>query len=494
MRMRHTKIVATLGPASDSPEMIRKLIDAGVNIFRLNFSHGTHDAHRKAIAAIRAASKETGREVGILQDLCGPKIRVGVMTDGGIPLAEGAEVVVTPEAVIGTAARFQTQYEALPKDVKPGESILLDDGKLELEVVRVSGQDVTCRVVRGGVLHDHKGMNLPGVDVSVPSVTEKDMVDLKLGIAEGVDFIALSFIRKAEDMIPVREALKAAGSNARLIAKIEKPEAIDAIESIVLHSDGIMVARGDLGIEMPIQQMPMLQKRLIRRANSMGRYVITATQMLDSMTSAAFPTRAEVSDVANAICDGTDAVMLSNETAVGISPVGVVSMMGSIARETEQYLKDHRPAWNWGATLSRENPIQDALGRAALGLVEDLDIKAIATLTPTGGTALFLSKSRPFVPILAFSPHENTVRRLNLFWGVEPVRDPGIRDQATLKDAAECYILRNGLAKPGERILLVSSATFGEAGAANGIVEVTLGGLETRAWNPDKQTRMPKPV
>lgn len=479
MRMRHTKIVATLGPASDSPEMIEKLIRAGVDVFRLNFSHGTHDGHRKTMAAIREASGRLEKEVGILQDLCGPKIRVGMMEAGGIPLRQGDETVVTTEEVLGTPARFQTLYEALPKDVRPGERILLDDGGLELSVLSVSGNDIRCGIVRGGVLRDHKGMNLPGVAVSAPSVTEKDLDDLRVGMEEKVDFVALSFIRRAGDMAPVREALAAAGSNARLIAKIEKPEAVDShgsIDDIVRYADGIMVARGDLGIETPIQRVPMLQKKLIHLANSMGRYVITATQMLDSMTVNAIPTRAEVSDVANAICDGTDAVMLSNETAVGVDPEGVVSMMGSIAGEMEDYLETRRPAWDWDRHLSRENPVQDALGRAAVRLAKDLDVKAIALLTPTGGTALFLSKSRPFAPILAFSPDEGAVRRLNLFWGVEPVLDPDIRSQSDLRDAAERCLLRRGLAKPGDRILLVSSAAFGAEGAANGIVEATLRG------------------
>ncbi|MDR1745395.1 MAG: pyruvate kinase, partial [Planctomycetota bacterium] len=426
---RHTKIVATLGPASETPDMIGKLIDAGVNVFRLNFSHGTHDSHRAAMTAIRAASRERGKEVAILQDLCGPKVRVGLMSSGAIELKTGGETIVTTDQVVGTPARFQTQYEALPRDVRPGEHILLDDGRMELEALSVSGNDIRCAIVRGGVLKDHKGMNLPGVNVSAPSVTEKDMDDLKMGIAEGVDFVALSFIRRAEDMIPVREALAAARSKARLIAKIEKPEAVDSpesIEAIVGYADGIMVARGDLGIEMPIQRVPTLQKRLIRLANSRDRYVITATQMLESMTVNAIPTRAEVSDVANAICDGSDAVMLSGETAVGVDPAGVVAMMGAIAGETEEYLKTHRPAWDWSTRLSRENPVQDALGHAALRLVQDLDVKAIAVHTPTGGTARFLSKSRPFVPILAFSCDADAVRRQNLFWGVTPLHDPGI--------------------------------------------------------------------
>ena len=473
--MRNTKIVATLGPASSSPDMIRKLIQAGVNVFRLNFSHGTHDSHREAIANIRAASRELEMDVAILQDLCGPKVRVGLMQSGAAELKTGEETVVTTDEILGTSARFQTQYEALPRDVKTGERILLDDGQLELEVLSVSGSDIRCKIIRGGVLKNNKGMNLPGVTVSAPSVTEKDMNDLKVGIAEGVDFVALSFIRRPEDMNPVREALANAYCKARLIAKIEKPEAIDCIEDIVRHSDGVMVARGDLGIEMPLPRVPALQKRLIRLANSKDRYVITATQMLESMTTNAIPTRAEVSDVANAICDGTDAVMLSGETAAGVDPVGVVSMMSAIALETESYLRTYPPTWDWYKSLSSENPMQDALGHAALKLVEDLDIKAIAVYTPTGGTALFLSKSRPFVPIVAFSPDPGAVRRLNLYWGVTPVHAPHVHSRSELKVAAEKYITRHGMAKPKDRILLISSTSFGATGAADGIVVVTLG-------------------
>ncbi len=475
--MRYTKIVATLGPASSSPDMIRKLIQAGVNVFRLNFSHGSHDAHRRAIADIRAASRAVGMEVAILQDLCGPKIRVGMMRDGAVELKTGAETVVTADETTGTPERFQTQYEGLPGDVNPGERILLDDGRLELEVIAASGRDIRCRVARGGILKDHKGMNLPGVNVSAPSVTEKDMSDLKVGIVEGVDFIALSFIRRPEDLDPVRQALANAYCHARLIAKIEKPEAVDRIEDIVRRADGIMVARGDLGVEMPLPQVPMLQKRLIHLANSMDRYVITATQMLESMTTSALPTRAEVSDVANAIYDGTDAVMLSGETAAGVNPAAAVDMMSAVAAETERYLKANPPEWNWRRRqgLSAENPMLDALGRAALELVEDLNVKAMAVHTLTGGTALFMSKSRPFVPIVAFSPDAAAVRRLNLYWGVMPVHAPEIHSRAALRAAAEEYILGRGMAAKGDRILLISGSNFGAAGAADGIVVVTLG-------------------
>ncbi|MCC8191175.1 MAG: pyruvate kinase [Planctomycetes bacterium] len=472
--MRYTKIVATLGPASDSQETIAELITSGVNVFRLNFSHGTHETHREAIARIRFASQAVGQDVAILQDLCGPKVRVGQMENGAIELATGAETVITSEEVLGTPEKFQTQYEQLPRDVKPGEHIMLDDGQLELEVLSTSGDEIRAKVLRGGILKNNKGMNLPGVDVSAPSVTEKDMNDLKVGIAEGVDFVALSFIRRPEDMDPVREALAKAYSKIRVIAKIEKPEAIDCIDEIVRRSDGIMVARGDLGIEMPLPRVPMLQKRLIRLANACDRYVITATQMLESMTTNAIPTRAEVSDVANAIVDGTDAVMLSGETAAGVDPVGAVRMMSSIAVETEKYLKIHPPHWEWLGGVSAENPMQDALGRAALKLVENLDAKAVVVHTQTGGTALFMSKARPFVPIIAYTPSVAAMRRLHLYWGVTPVHAPNIASRNELSVASTKYLKDHGLVRAGDRIIVISGTSFGQVGAADAITVTTI--------------------
>ncbi len=468
--MRYTKIVATVGPACDTQEKLAALIQAGVNVFRLNFSHGTHDSHRQTIARIRAASKDLAMDVAILQDLCGPKVRVGNMTNGAVDLVTGAETVVTAKEVLGTPERFQTQYAELPKDVKAGERILLDDGQLELEVLSSNGEEIRTRVVRGGKLKNHKGMNLPGVKVSAPSVTAKDLDDLKVGISEGVDFVALSFIRRPEDMDPVRQALANAYCQARVIAKIEKPEAIEHIEEIVKRSDGVMVARGDLGIEMPIQQVPMIQKRLIRLSNFHDRYVITATQMLESMTANPIPTRAEVSDVANAIVDGTDAVMLSGETAAGFDPIGAVRMMASIAGETEKYLQRFPAAWDWKNTLSAENPLQDALGHATLRLVEDLKAKAIVVSTRTGGTALFMSKARPFAPILAYTPEAVAARRLHLYWGVQPVHAPEVKNRSELGVAACRYLKERGMANPGDKILLVSGTSFGQAGAADAIM------------------------
>ena len=473
--MRNTKIVATIGPASDSPEMLAGLISSGVNVFRLNFSHGSHDSHRDNIAKIRVAAKTVGRDVAILQDLCGPKIRVGLMDNGAITLETGNETVITTDDIVGQPDLIPTHYKGLPGDVQPGAHILLDDGALELLVVSASGKEVRCKVVRGGVLKNQKGMNLPNINVSAASVTEKDLADLRVGLAEGVDFVALSFIRRAEDLHPVREALGNAYSQARLIAKIEKPEAIDCIDQIVKTADGIMVARGDLGIEMPLQRVPILQKLLIRKANAADRYVITATQMLESMTQNAIPTRAEVTDVANAIVDGTDAVMLSGETAAGVNPVGVVNMMSAIATETEKYLKGYRPHWDWADNLSSENPMQDALGHAALQLVKDLEVKAIAVHTQTGGTALFLSKARPFAPILAFTPDPGAARRLHLYWGVTPVYSPEVKTRSEFRVAVTRQILEQKIASPGDRIILVSGTSFGQVGAADAIMVATVG-------------------
>lgn len=472
--MRHTKIVATVGPVSESIEILGELITAGVNVFRLNFSHGTQDSHRTTIANIREAAKAVGRNVAILQDLCGPKIRVGMMENNAIPLITGEETIVTSDDVLGTPARFHTQYHELPKDVRPGERLLLDDGALELKVISTEGNDIRCKILRGGLLKNNKGMNLPGVNISSPSVTAKDMSDLQVGIDEGVDYVALSFIRHPEDMQPVRDALMSAGSQARLIAKIEKPEAMNSIEDIVKMADGIMVARGDLGIEMPLQRVPMLQKFLIRLVNASDRYVITATQMLESMTTNALPTRAEVSDVANAIVDGTDAVMLSGETAAGVNPVGVVNMMSSIALETEKYLKGYRQHWDWTANLSSENPMQDALGHAALQLVRDLNIKAIIVHTQTGGTALFLSKARPFCPILAFTPDAGAARRLHLFWGVKPVFAPDVQNREQLETEGVRVLLDEKIVHRGDKIVVVSGTSFGQVGAADAITVVTV--------------------
>ncbi len=472
--MRHTKIVATIGPASDQPEVLRDLIMAGVDVFRLNFSHGTADEHRQRIRRIRQASRECGREVAILQDLCGPKIRVGAMPPSGVELVAGSEVLITTADIIGSAKRFTCQYEALPHDVKAGDRLLLDDGKMELRVLAVESGKVKCQVARGGILHSKKGMNLPGVEVSAPAVTAKDLEDLAFGLEEGMDFVALSFVRRPTDVAAVRRLIGQRQASAQVIAKIERPEALTFLEGILAEVHGIMVARGDLGVEMDVATVPVSQKKMIRAANHVDRYVITATQMLESMVHNATPTRAEVCDVANAILDGSDALMLSGETAVGSYPVDAVRMMDRIAREVEGYLRQQPPAWDWGR-LNPRHPVEDALGHAAFRLVEDLGAKAIAAFTATGGTALFLSKSRPLVPILAFTADLNTYRRLRLMWGVEPLLAQGITSLAELRERACGHVKALGLATAGDRIIVVGGTRFGGVGSADAIEVAAVG-------------------
>ena len=334
--MRKTKIICTLGPSSNTPERIEALIQAGMDCARLNFSHGTHDDHAEVFRRVRQASERLGRPVAILQDLCGPKIRVGKMKGGKVTLEEGAEVTITTKKVIGTASRIPTEYEALPQDVRRGEPILLDDGLIKLEVLKVKKDEVKCRVVNGGVLKDRKGMNLPGSAVSQPALTEKDIADAEFGKQLGVDYVALSFVQGPEDVRALREILGDPMSGGTpIIAKIERPNAVERLDAIIAAADGIMVARGDLGVELPPEKVPVIQKIAIERGNAFGKLVITATQMLESMTKNPRPTRAEVSDVANAVFDGSDAVMLSGETAAGDHPVESVEMMSSIVMEVE---------------------------------------------------------------------------------------------------------------------------------------------------------------
>ena len=345
--MRLTRIVATLGPASFDEEVLRKLITAGVDVFRLNFSHGTHESHRAALETVRSLCLELNRPVGILQDLCGPKIRVGEMTDGKIMLADGEETIIVYNDVVGTANAFSCSYKSLARDADEDDRILLNDGLLELKVIAIEGNNVRCKVIHGGILRSSKGMNLPGMKLSTPSVTAKDIDDLKAGLDMGVDFVGLSFVREASDLDPVKELIASHAQKPKIIAKIEKPEALENFDSILEAADGIMVARGDLGVELPVEQLPAIQEELIYKANCAGKIVITATQMLESMINNPIPTRAEVTDVSVAISQGTDAVMLSGESAAGSYPVEAVEMMCKIAVETEKSLKRNHDNWNW---------------------------------------------------------------------------------------------------------------------------------------------------
>ena len=417
--LRRTKIVATIGPATQKPEVLRSLIEAGATTLRLNFSHGTHEDHQRSVRLIRQVSFELNQPVGILQDLQGPKIRLGRFEDGSIHLNKGDEFTLTSRAVPGTSRMSSVTYEPLAQEVPNGATILLDDGKVEMKVEAIDPEqgDLHCRVVVGGVLSNNKGVNFPGVYLSIKALTDKDKKDLLFGLDQGVDWVALSFVRNPQDVLEIKELIANAGKRVPVIVKIEKHEAIEQMDAILSLSDGVMVARGDLGVELPPEEVPILQKRLINTANRLGIPVITATQMLDSMVNNPRPTRAEVSDIANAILDGTDAVMLSNETAVGKHPVEAVATMAKVALRTEQENFGHDAQDMVGSPRSIPNAISQAVARIA----SQLNASAIMTLTKSGATARNVSKFRPKTPILAVTPHVAVSRQLQLVWGVRPL-------------------------------------------------------------------------
>ena len=469
---RRTKIVATIGPACESEEMLRKILSAGVDVARVNFSHGDAATNCATIARIHKIAKEMNRPVAILQDLCGPKIRTRLMQNDAVTLIEDAPVTVTTDDIIGTAQRFGTLYTSLPGDVTKGDKILLDDGKMELRVEEVQGWDVHCTVIRGGVLKSKKGMNLPNVRLSTPSVTEKDIVDLRAGLEAGVDYVALSFVRDPEDVLRVKQLISKVGADVKVIAKIEKPEAVAKIEQIIEASDGIMVARGDLGVEIPPEDVPVLQKRIVSICNMLDRPVIVATQMLESMMSNLTPNRAEVSDIANAILDGTDAVMLSGETASGRFPVEAIQMMNRIALQAEGFLLS-----NLNTIVKPKNGPNrqlDVIGRAAFRITEDMEMRLLITSSSTGETALFLSKSRTRAYILGATCSEAAYRRMSLYWGVLPVqcvKAPGIsKDEFIAAAIAEAK--KAGLAFPGENVAVVTGSPICVPSTVANAVEV----------------------
>jgi pyruvate kinase len=420
LHFRRTKIVATLGPASNSPGKILALIRAGLNVARINFSHGDPGDHLKTIALVRKTAAQAGIPVAVMGDLCGPKVRVGKFKNGSATLKEGARVCITTRPVLGDERVFQSQYLRLPRDVRPGEPILLDDGNLELRVERISGGTVEARVVRGGVLKDHKGMNMPMTRLSVPALTDKDRSDLSVCIRAGADYVALSFVKRPSDVRELRGLLDRARSGIRIIAKIEMPEALGNIEEIVRLSDGIMVARGDLGVELPAKKVPMIQNRLIQIANRHDKPVIVATQMLESMIEHSRPTRAEVTDVASACLAGADAVMLSAETASGKYPRDALSAMDEILREAEAY-QFFAMEGRFGHPVSdKKNHLHEALGTAAAQLSRDLMVHSVFALTRSGYTARMISAQRPSAPILAATQDKRVAQQMNLLWGVVP--------------------------------------------------------------------------
>jgi len=459
---RKTKIVATLGPASSSPEMIERLLQAGVDLFRLNFSHGTLDDKSFLIAAIRAASAKLGKEVGILADLQGPKIRTGKMAGDSMLLHKGQEVVITTANVLGAHGVIPTIYTELPRDVVPGARILLDDGLLELKVVSIDGEEVRCTVVHGGLLKNNKGINLPGVKVSAPSLTEKDLADLDFCLWVDVDYIALSFVRTHEDVEQIKRIIYSAGKNIPVVAKIEKPEALRNFNKILKVSDAVMVARGDLGVEMQAEKVPLIQKKIILACNQAGKPVITATQMLESMIVNPRPTRAETSDVANAIIDGTDAVMLSGETASGAYPVAAVEIMAKIALDVETEGFGSKPNAPGMVTPS----IAQAVGEAACRAATCLKAKAIAVFTQSGSTASLISRFRPPIPIIAFTNTVEIQRKLALCWGVHTRSIQILESMEQQIALAEQSLLSAGLRK-GDIVVIVMGTPIEARGSTN---------------------------
>ncbi|SHJ83082.1 pyruvate kinase [Anaerobranca californiensis DSM 14826] len=463
--MRRTKIVCTIGPASESPEMLKKLILAGMNVARLNFSHGDYEEHGRRIATIRQVAKELNKNVAILLDTKGPEIRIKKFAQGKIQLNEGDIFTLTTEDILGDETKVAITYEGLPADVKKGDRILLDDGLIALEVLETTNTDIKCKVLNGGPLSDKKGVNVPGVSVSLPAMSDKDLNDIKFGIEQGVDFIAASFIRKASDVLAIRRVLEEHNSDIHIISKIENQEGLDNLDEILKVSDGLMVARGDLGVEIPVEEVPLAQKLMIEKCNKAGKPVITATQMLDSMIRNPRPTRAEASDVANAIFDGTDAIMLSGETAAGKYPEEAVKTMAQIAERAEQAVRYEEILGK--KTFTPKASITDSISSATCNTAQSLGASAIITSTQSGYTAKMVSKYRPKCPIIAVTPDERVVRKLVLSWGVFPVLGKQTDNTDDMIAEAIKTSLEHGYIKEGDLVVITAGVPVGIAGTTN---------------------------
>jgi pyruvate kinase len=464
--MKKTKIVATLGPASSDKVILREMFYAGLNVCRLNFSHGSYEDHAKVIATINELNEETGLNVAMLADLQGPKIRTNDMENNGVELKEGSTVTIGTEAVLGTAERFSINYERLPSEVKPGERILLDDGKLSLEVVSTDGKSsFQAKVIHGGILSSKKGVNLPNTRISMPSLTEKDLNDLEFALENNVDWIGLSFVRSAQDIIELKNRIEARKRKARVIAKIEKPEAIEDIDEIIKACDGVMVARGDLGVEIPYQHVPVIQKMLIKKCIQHAKPIIVATQMMESMIHNISPTRAEVNDVANAVLDGADAVMLSGETSVGKFPVEVIKTMANIVTEMEKfdgiYNKEEIPEKDQSRFIS------DSICFNACRLSQRVEAAAILTMSFSGYTAYKIASQRPKSPIYVFTSNRQILTQLNLIWGVKAFYyNKQISTDSTIYDIKQ-LLKREGLLSEGDLVINIASIPLEEMGGSN---------------------------
>ncbi|MCU6712440.1 pyruvate kinase [Paenibacillus sp. J5C_2022] len=464
--MRKTKIVCTIGPSSESLENTKKLIQAGMNIARLNFSHGDFEEHGNRIKNIRLANAELGTSVAVLLDTKGPEIRLGKLKEEPIELVQGEAITLTTEEILGDRTRIPVTYSNLPNDLSAGSTVLIDDGLIGLQVERIEGTEVHCRIINSGPIKSKKGVNVPGVKISLPGITEKDAGDIVFGIQSGVDFIAASFVRKASDVLEIRELLeKHNASHVGIISKIENQEGVDNLDEILEVSDGLMVARGDLGVEIPAEEVPLVQKMMIKKCNLAGKPVITATQMLDSMQRNPRPTRAEASDVANAIFDGTDAIMLSGETAAGKYPVESVQTMSRIAERAENAL-EYREIFVKQAN-AQQTTVTEAISQAVANSALDLNAKAIVTSTQSGFTARMISKYRPKAPIIAVTTDEAVMRRLALGWGIIPVKG---EEAATTDEMFEIAIkgaMQTGMLSLGDSVVITAGVPVGRAGTTN---------------------------
>ena len=464
--MKKTKIVATLGPASSSKSVLKDMILEGLNVCRLNFSHGSYDDHANSIKMIREINEELGLNVAILADLQGPKIRTNEMEANGVLLEVGNEIKIITDKVLGNAVRFSINYQKLPQDVSPGEKILLDDGKIMLEVIKTNGKtEITCKIVQGGILSSKKGVNFPNTKISLPSLTEKDQLDLDFALDHEVDWIGLSFVRSARDIIELKHRIAARGAKAKVIAKIEKPEALENIDDIINESDGLMVARGDLGVEIPFQNVPLIQKMLISKCVRKAKPVIVATQMMESMINNMTPSRAEVNDVANAVLDGTDAVMLSGETSVGKYPIEVIRTMSNIIKEMEThdgiYNKEELPE------RGLERFISDSICFNACRLSQRVEAKAIITMSFSGYTAYKIASQRPNAEIFIFTSNRSILTQLNLLWGVRAFYyNKHISTDHTIADIK--YLMKNeGYLNQGDLVINIASIPIEDLGSSN---------------------------
>jgi pyruvate kinase len=463
--MRRAKIVATLGPSTDDIEVVKKLISSGLNVARLNMSHGDHQDHKRRLDLVRSASKELGKEIAILADLQGPKIRVGTFGNGPVSLINGQKFTITTDEYSGDKEKVSTTYKGLCQDVKKGDALLIDDGKIRLEALEIKGNDVITKVIEGGTISNSKGINLPGVSVNVPALSQKDENDLVWALENGCDLIALSFVRNSKDIEDVHKIMDKSGRRIPVVAKIEKPQAVSNLEQILQSFDAIMIARGDLGVELPLEEVPLVQKNAIQLARQVGKPVIVATQMLESMISASRPTRAEASDVANAVLDGADALMLSGETSVGENPVLVVETMAKIIEHVEEEALEQLPKLE----IESQGSTGRALTTAAVAVGKSINAKYLIGFTETGRSVRLMARHRSTTPILAFTTEQSVQRQLSLIWGCQVFHADTVKHTDEMVSQVDRYLTENDFAKYGELVVVVAGVPPGVPGTTNGM-------------------------